>query len=158
MSITKERLTEFLKSKIQDKKSAEDYPVPTTGRLIPATLADVTNPDKKLYIVDMPIYGSMEKFEIYIPLKFNRENYDEIAKVNVYSYDLYKANFSTKEHKEIYTRKTTIEEKIKSKNIFVHDSTLIPTSFIFDFDCTLTVCHLFYFLNSMITFYPLYNE
>jgi hypothetical protein len=143
------KLTDFILEINRDSELFKEYPKPTTGRLIPATIDDVTNPEKKLYILDKNMHA--ESTDIYIPLKF------KFADTNVNFYDLYKPDFTTKVNKEIQTRKITIADKIARELVFVYDSTPVTASFIFDFDCTLTVRHLFYFLNNLAEFKKLYS-
>ncbi len=155
--ITDVKLSDFLAELKKSKTLVNKYPAPTTGRLIPATVTDVIDTEKNLYIVDIPIYGSTEKSTINIPLKF-KEQYNTSGGVVVYTYYLYNSDFSAKADKEIQTRKITMEDKITSKNVFVYDSTPVSASFIFDFDCTLTVRHLYYFLNNLSIFKELYSK
>lgn len=136
--------------------------------LVHANNDDVKNPDLKLFI---------KHNNLIIPIKYTGEEIQNT--IPVYNYNIYNNKFN--EIQKIFTRKQTIEDKVRANLVYklneegrgVEESKGVeegrgveeskddgsgPNVFVFDFDCTITKTHLFYFLNNKEQFKKLYGE
>ena len=69
MSKPTEKLSDLIKKLIKSSSSILQYPNPI--KMIPATVDNVTDFTKKLYIVEKSTFATTEQPDLYIPLKYH---------------------------------------------------------------------------------------